>query len=129
MQAGQGQVETLQQSRQSFLSSFARLHCAPGVGCYLILGCLALIAGSLGCARFQLPAIDPNGSSIFLPFPNTTQLTLPSLHGHNGQPGLVPQPAFAAPAMPPPCIDGSCATGTKHKLLHQHKLGHKQVML
>ncbi len=125
MQAGQGQVEISHQPRQLRLSSFACLRSAHGVWLYLILGCLGLISGSLGCARFQLPAIDPNGSSIFLPFPNTTQLTLPSFHGHNGQPGLVPQPAYAAPAMPPPCIDGSCVTGTKHKLLHQHKLGHK----
>lgn len=125
MQAGQGQFDLLLQPRQVHLSLCGTLRTAYRVILFLNLGWLALLSSTMGCARFQLPAIDPNGSSIFLPLPNTTQLTLPSLHGHNGQPGIIPQPAFASPAMPPPCIDGSCATGTKHKLLHQHKLGHK----
>ncbi len=92
----------------------------------LVLLCSTIGLSSAGCARFQLPAIDPNGSSIFLPFPNTTQLSLPSLHGQNGAAGIIPQPAFTTPVAPPPCIDGSCNTGgTKHQLLKQHKLGHK----
>ncbi len=37
-----------------------------------------------GCARF--PAIDPNGQSIFLPYPASTELTLPQVHAGNGNP-------------------------------------------
>ncbi len=125
MQAGQGQFEFLRSSRQTSLSSPIAPRPARTYSFALILSCLTLISCCISCARFQLPAIDPNGSRIFLPFPNTTQLTLPSLHGQNGQSGIIPQPAFTTPAMPPPCIDGSCATGTKHKLLKEHKLGHK----
>lgn len=108
------------------LSHVVQLHRAGQF--FVLLLCCGLGLLGTGCARLQLPAIDPSGNSIFLPCPNTTQLTLPSLHGHRGQPGIIPQPAFAAPAMPPPCIDGSCNTankGTKHQLLKQHKLGHK----
>ncbi len=90
-----------------------------------LLALCLLALQMVGCAQFQLPAIDPNGSSIFLPFPNTTKLEFPSLHGRNGQPGIIPQPAYASPPMPAPCIDGSCNTGSKHQLLKHHKLGHK----
>jgi uncharacterized repeat protein (TIGR01451 family) len=77
-----------------------------------------------GCARFQLPAIDPNGSRIFLPFPSTTQLNVPRLHDGNGQPGILPTPAFSTPAAPPPCLDGSVedAGGVCNLFNHKHKL-------
>lgn len=136
MQAGHGQFDRHNRRWQHpsaiaarqpvYLSWLVQVKRASGFLVLLLCGCLGLL--SSGCARLQLPAIDPNGNSIFLPCPTTTQLTLPSLHGHRGQPGIIPQPAFAAPTMPPPCIDGSCNTdskGTKHQLLKQHKLGQK----
>lgn len=57
-----------------------------------------------GCSRFALPAIDPTGSRIFLPAPNSTQLQLPRLHtGEN----FLPDAAYTTPPTPPPCLDGS----------------------
>ncbi|RMF44063.1 MAG: hypothetical protein D6753_03495 [Planctomycetota bacterium] len=64
---------------------------------------------ALGCARLQLPAIDPTGSRIFLPPPNSTQLTLPRLREQDGQPGIIPDPVFDRPPPPPPCVDASGA--------------------
>ncbi|GAB5404445.1 MAG: FAM174 family membrane protein [Aureliella sp.] len=55
------------------------------------------------CSRLTLPAIDPNGQSIFLPPPNYTQLQLPRLH--NGE-NFLPDAAYERPPTPPPCIDG-----------------------
>jgi uncharacterized repeat protein (TIGR01451 family) len=72
----------------------------------LILWALCLAA--LGCQRLQLPAIDPNGSCLFLPFPNTTQLAIPPVHSKPGQQGLIPAPAYKQPVAPPACLDGSC---------------------
>ncbi|MCC7333598.1 MAG: DUF11 domain-containing protein [Pirellulaceae bacterium] len=133
MRAGQGEFERENSGDQ--LPLFAAARPQPIVGrilgpfcqpIWLVLLCGTFALSNAGCARFQLPAIDPNGSRIFLPFPNTTQLTLPSLHGQNGGAGLIPNPAFTTPVTPPPCVDGSCNTaGSKHQLLKQHKLGHK----
>ncbi len=126
MQAEHGQFKLSRPARQHTLSSPLPVRSRNRAPLWLSFPCLLLLLTSLiSCARFQLPAIDPNGSSLFLPLTNTTQLALPSLHGRNGQPGFIPQPAYAAPAMPPPCLDGSCATGSKHHLLKDHKLGHK----
>lgn len=70
-----------------------------------------LLAPFLGCQRLQLPAIDPNGQCLFLPFPNTTQLAVPPVHSRPGQPGFLPDPAYTAPAAPSACLDGSCEPG------------------
>ncbi len=70
---------------------------------------LAIVISAAGCARLQLPAIDPTGSRIFLPPPNSTQLTLPRLRAQDGQPGLIPDPVFDTPPPPPPCVDASGA--------------------
>ena len=66
-----------------------------GAACRLALMrvCLALsfiLSSVLGCHRLQLPAIDPNGSCLFLPFPNTTGLQVPNLHSSPDQPGFLP---------------------------------------
>lgn len=72
-----------------------------------------------GCARLQLPAIDPSGSRIFLPLPNTTQLAVPSTRSDGG---FFPTPAFTTPAMPPPCVDGGsggvCNLFDRKRALH-----------
>ena len=81
--------------------------------------CLVLFfLSSASCSRLQLPAIDPNGSSVFLPLPNTTQLNVPRLHSRNGQAGIIPNPAFQTPATPPPCLDGGVCNlyGNQHRL-------------
>ncbi len=121
MQAEQGQFGTFNRGSLDPRSAVA---CLPVRLTSGWLVCL-LVSSSISCARLQLPAIDPNGSSVFLPFPNTTQLALPQLHSQNGQAGIVPTPAFAAPTMPPPCVDGSCQPGAKHELLKHHKLAGK----
>ena len=62
-----------------------------------------------GCARLQLPQIDPTGNRIFLPAPNTTSILTPGLvnnttaTGLNAQPSFPVQPAFNQPANPEPC--------------------------
>ncbi|GIW97759.1 MAG: hypothetical protein KatS3mg111_1092 [Pirellulaceae bacterium] len=73
----------------------------------ICLGLALLLTG--GCAQLRLPQIDPTGQRIFLPPPNSTQLTLPRLHATETEPGLIPNPAFAAPPTPPPCVDASGA--------------------
>ncbi|MEO8268128.1 MAG: hypothetical protein ABI557_00325 [Aureliella sp.] len=133
MRAGQGEFERENCGRQRLPSDAARCQADSrwmlGLFCpsvWLVLLCGAIYSSSTGCARFQLPAIDPNGSCIFLPFPNTTQLKLPNLHAHHGGAGIVPKPAFTAPVAPPPCVDGGANSGgAKHQLLKKHKLGDK----
>jgi uncharacterized repeat protein (TIGR01451 family) len=87
----------------------------------LLMCCLPL-SMLTGCARLQLPAIDPTGSRVFLPFPNTTQLAVPHLHDRPGEPasGFLPAPAFAAPATPPPCVDGGTPGGVCNLFQHKH---------
>lgn len=84
----------------------------------LLFGIFLLSLNAVGCSRLRLPAIDPNGSRIFLPFPNTTGLALPD-QGQPGQTGIFPTPAFAEPTTPPPCVDGSVCNlmGEKHQLV------------
>lgn len=95
---------------------------------------LAIVAVSIaalaGCARLNLPAIDPSGQRIFLPFPSTTQLAPPHLHARDGEPGIIPEPSFPTPATPPPCLaadggydeHGICNLFGKKKLhkFHEH---------
>ncbi len=54
---------------------------------------LVLLCFCGGCSHLRLPAIDPSGSRIFLPKPNSTQFNAPT-------------PAFQNPVAPPPCLDG-----------------------
>ncbi len=119
MSAGQGQVVSVVENhfrRLGWPFPFVRY-------AILLLICLSLT----GCARINLPAIDPSGSRIFLPFPNTTTLAVPHLHARNGQPGIVPQTAFPTPLTPAPCVqaggpDGFCNLFSRNKLaqLHDH---------
>ena len=67
--------------------------------CWAIL--LSGLVSLLGCSAVQLPAIDPSGERIFLPFPNSTSLVIPP-HGNFQPPGF-PTPAFVSPETPPPC--------------------------
>lgn len=122
MQAGQGQFDRTQQSARGRWRSSARV-CSVRLGEWLVVLNLCTILCS-GCSRLQLPAIDPNGSRIFLPLPNTTQLAVPRLHSRDGEPGIIPNPAFAAPAVPPPCLDGA-PPADRHALLKHHKLASK----
>ncbi|MFK7736867.1 MAG: hypothetical protein AB8B50_12605 [Pirellulaceae bacterium] len=90
-----------------------------GLICSLMLLCTATLCS--GCSRLRLPAIDPNGSRVFLPLPNTTGLAVPDLQG-SGQQGIFPTPAFTQPPAPPPCLDGRnggfCNLfGDKHRLV------------
>ncbi|MCA9192526.1 MAG: DUF11 domain-containing protein [Planctomycetales bacterium] len=74
------------------------------------------------CARLSLPAIDPTGQRIFLPFPNSTYLSLPPLHSRGAEPGFLPQNAFPQPITPPPCVDatpGGMCNLFNHKPLGQ----------
>lgn len=76
--------------------------CGPSRLCLMFAFVVAALFS--GCSRFALPAIDPNGSRIFLPPPNSTQLQLPRLHtGDN----FLPDAAYTTPPTPPPCVDGS----------------------
>ncbi len=119
MSAGQGQVDSVRENHSPGMRWPSR--------CTLIL-LLALLIAVGGCARINLPAIDPNGSRIFLPFPNTTTLAVPRLHGDANQPGIVPQSAFPTPLTPAPCVqaaggpDGFCNlfSGRKLAQLHEH---------
>lgn len=70
--------------------------------CVFILGIGCILTFSTGCARINLPAIDPEGSRIFLPCPNTTQLNVPRVLPRDGG---FPAPAFQTPPTPPPCLD------------------------
>jgi uncharacterized repeat protein (TIGR01451 family) len=90
----------------------------------LLTALLFAIAIPQGCAHLHLPAIDPTGSRIFLPFPNTTQLAVPHVHDRPGDPasGFLPGPAFRAPPQPPPCADGAAPGGVCNLFHHQHNL-------
>jgi uncharacterized repeat protein (TIGR01451 family) len=80
------------------------------------VGLLILLAILLsGCSHLNLhgggiplPAIDPNGSCLFLPPPNKTQLTIPPVHSKGDQTGFLPAPAYQAPEPPAACVDASC---------------------
>ncbi len=72
---------------------------------------------STGCRQIYLPRIDPTGANIFLPFPNTTELSLSS------------SPAFQQPVAPPACVDGTeggvCNLFNKKLIGHVHQSLHK----
>lgn len=70
-----------------------------GIAC--LITCLILCLA--GCATLTIPAIDPSGNRIFSSVP--TQLTLPQLHGPNGQ-NIVPNSSFPEPPTPPNCLQG-----------------------
>lgn len=85
---------------------------------WVVLG-LLLHLSFVGCHKLRLPAIDPNGHCLFLPLPNTTQLTVPHLHSTATQQGFLPVPAYQSPSTPPPCLDGSCEPGGVCNLFHR----------
>ncbi|MEZ6136796.1 MAG: hypothetical protein R3C53_18020 [Pirellulaceae bacterium] len=119
MQAGQGQFNRGQLRQHSTVTGFVR-----------VLPLMLIVLGTLfnsGCSRLRLPAIDPTGSRIFLPLPNTTTLNVPQLHERNGQPGILPNSAFPTPPAPPACLDGSCESpgGFANLFHHKHKLASK----
>lgn len=92
----------------------------PSVRVASILLCGLAVACLSGCCRWQLPAIDPYGSCIFLPPPNSTQLDFSTFHHGEGH-RLCPEPAFKQPPKPPACHDdcnhGVCNLfGDKHGL-------------
>ncbi len=66
----------------------------------ILIGCFAS-----GCTRF--PAIDPNGQSIFLPYPASTEIRVPQVHATPTTPGIFPVEAYTTPTTPPPCLDGT----------------------
>jgi uncharacterized repeat protein (TIGR01451 family) len=70
---------------------------------------LLLLFHIIGCNHLRLPAIDPNGGCIFLPLPNTTQLSVPPIHTTDDQIGFLPSAAFQEPAAPAACVDAACA--------------------
>ena len=78
------------------------------------LAAILCLLSSFGCHRIYLPRFDPTGASVFLPFPNTTELSLSS------------SPAFQQPATPPPCTDGS--DGGLCNLFNHKLVGHKQAL-
>ena len=121
MSSGHGQV--VKATSACAERRFAPLAFCPQ--CLVLFGLLLLIAAS-GCARF--PAIDPNGQSIFLPFPASTQLTVPQIHAGNGNPGIIPQEAYPTPLPPPACIDGSCNQPGGVQNLFQHHKQKKQAI-
>ena len=75
-----------------------------------------LIVASSGCTRLRLPAIDPTGTRIFAPLPQTTSIALPGSAGEGvgclrnlgsrlRAPNFqLPTPAFEDPAEPPECL-------------------------
>ena len=80
-----------------------------------VMGLLAVLLLVLapGCARLRLPAIDPTGQRVFLPYPNSTSILTPRsavaprtpLVGGIGQTqpiGNMP-PAYQHPVRPEPC--------------------------
>lgn len=120
MSAGHGQVGIA-------ISLCAQRKAGPLAICpKLLVHCWLVVVALAGCARF--PAIDPNGQSIFLPYPAATQLTVPQIHAGNGNPGIIPQDAYPSPIPPPACIDGSCAQPTGIQNLFQHHQKKKQAI-
>ncbi len=135
MSTGQGQVEAgLKHSANTALNAICSMcssvssmridaRLLPGRAQWnLCAGLILLIVAVFqsGCAR--LPAIDPNGQSIFLPYPATTEIRVPQVHANNGNPGIFPQEAFVTPLPPPACVDGSCQQpGGIQNLFQRHK--------
>ena len=87
---------------------------------------LSLCASFLaGCARLQIPQIDPTGNRIFLPAPSTTRILTPGLArnsaGSAAAAGLQTQPsrpAFAQPSDPESCCNNGPAVRTTPR--HQY---------
>ncbi len=130
MSAGHGQVESgdavcAQRSGQASTFSPASIvtH-AQQAWQFSWTFCGLVILALTGCARF--PAIDPNGQSIFLPYPAATQITVPQIHAGNGNPGIIPQDAYPTPLPPPACLDGSCNQPGGIQNLFQHHQKKKQ---
>ncbi len=108
MSTGQGQFDPLHGATFAAKTAAIMRHF-----CCCILATLTWISAT-GCHQIYLPRFDPTGANVFLPFPNTTQLSLSS------------SPAFQQPPPPPACIDGSdggVCNLFKHKLVgHAHDM-------
>lgn len=93
---------------------------------FLWVATLLVVSATTGCQQIYLPRIDPNGSSVFLPFPNTTKLAIPALHSRGDIPGFFPDPAFAEPPAPPACLDGGDGEGGICNMFKNKLVGHIQ---
>lgn len=90
----------------------------------LVLG-LGLLGSMLtGCSGVRLPAIDPSGERFFLPSGSYTTLNTPD---DCGSCGLLPEPAFTRPPVPPRCDSPAATLGPPAKdqcfSLHPAKQG------
>lgn len=74
----------------------------------LIIG-LAVWLPLAGCSSFRLPAVDPTGSRICLPPPNSTGL----IWNEPGWQAKFPKPAFEAPPDPEDCRDLAAETAAE----------------
>ncbi len=110
MSTEQGQFD-LQQRSEETARVLARKWLAP----FILLGAACCLLMNTGCHRIYLPRFDPTGANVFLPFPNTTELSLSST------------PAFQQPATPPPCLDGG--EGGLCNLFNHKLVGHKHNLL
>lgn len=69
---------------------------------------LALVASWLiGCSSLRLPAFDPTGSKVFLPYPNATTPLGPCAARKTNTPT---RPAFTHPAPKTPCANSEVGT-------------------
>jgi uncharacterized repeat protein (TIGR01451 family) len=117
MSTGQGQVES-----HTKTTARARAAWSTALPLMALVGLCCFVAG---CHQLNVPRIDPFGQSIFLPCPNTTQLTLPHVHATPDNPGIFQPQAFPTPADPPPCLN---APGPEEKgvcnLFHHNLVSH-----
>ena len=86
-------------------------------GLLAVFAFFLLVAVTSGCRQIYLPRIDPTGANVFLPFPNTTELSVSS------------SPAYQQPPAPPACLDagdaGVCNLFNKKQIGQVHKSLHK----
>ena len=91
---------------------------------------------SLGCARLQLPQIDPLGRSVFLPQPNSTTILSPFQSRPQTMPPVLPTirppaaqtPAFQSPPPVAPCPTGNCGArlGSPHIQANGQLISHQR---
>ncbi len=110
MSTEQGQFDLQQRSEGT-----ARVLARKWLARLVLLGAACCLLMNTGCQRIYLPRFDPTGANVFLPFPNTTELSLSST------------PAFQQPATPPPCLDGG--EGGLCNLFNHKLVGHKHNLL
>ncbi|HMO13198.1 MAG TPA: hypothetical protein PKD64_01720 [Pirellulaceae bacterium] len=90
---------------------------------FLLLAISWFFATSIS-AQIRLPAIDPTGESLFLPYPNSTEILSPFRRHHQTTPPPahppMTGPAFPTPPDSPKCLDGSCLAGVHNRLHGAH---------